>query len=73
MAKKTTHTQCALKHDDGRIDTAFIPTRYAKVCKRLRIKGEEGWTVTATYAVKDTDKAMADSRDYLRTREASDV
>lgn len=57
-----------------RIGTAWIPTEFAKVGKRIRIDGKEGiWTVTAVGSTKGEKAAMADSRDYLKMRQVSDI
>jgi hypothetical protein len=76
MDRKTTHTQVRMRNDDGRVDTSWIPTRYAVKGRRLTLgkdKNDFGWNVTDVYGTEDTDKVMADSRDHTRTRAASDI
>ena len=73
MSRKGTHTQCALRHDDGGIDTSWLPSRYAVVGKRLRLHDEEGWEVTAVYATKPTEQAIVDSHGHTKQRQRSDA
>ena len=74
---KQTYTQCAYKQIIGDTilrDRAWIPTQFAQVGKKIRVDGRGGvWTVTEVGSVKSEKDANADSRDYLKQREASDV
>lgn len=60
------------------INTAFIPSEFAKVGKIVKIKkGEkwdDGWKVTDVYETEfDEDYVNERSQDYKRTRKASDI
>ena len=57
---------------------SWIPSKIALKGKTVRLKEEdgtwtEGWKVTATYAVMDSEEQRERSRDYTRTRDASDI
>ena len=53
---------------------AWIPKKKAVVGKWLRIDGMSGnWRVEEIWATQQTASATERSRDYLRTRDASDV
>lgn len=77
-----TYTQCHLEKAvlGGKrlLETAFIPTRYAKLGKFLKLKQEDGiwnngWKVTFVGQTLSADIVESNERDYLRTREASDI
>lgn len=80
--KAQTYTQCRLEkpwQDIGSlVDIVWIPTKYAKLNKILKIKQEDaswddGWTVTAVYSTKKASEVESNERDYLRQRQASDI
>ena len=51
MASETdNYTQVRVCHADGSFDTVWIPTKFAKVGKVLRIGDEDGWVVREVYA-----------------------
>lgn len=62
MSKERKYTQCQLVRDldDGQAsDTAWIPSSFAVVGKKLRIKDQEGWwvkSVGSTRSAKDFER-----------------
>lgn len=75
-----TYTQCIYTQpvtsntNAIRVGTAWIPTQFAKVGKKIRIDGKDGvWTVTGVGSTKSKEYAERASRDYLKQREASDI
>ena len=79
---KETHTQCKLRRpqSDGTSQTmtSWIPSKVATKGATVRLKEEdgtwtEGWQVMATYATMPSDELNERSRDYTRTRKASDI
>lgn len=79
MSKEQTYTQCTYVQPAPNlsgvwIDTAWIPSEFAEVGRRIRIDGKEGvWTVTQVGSTKSERDALADSRDYLKMRQVSDI
>lgn len=78
MTAKHTYTQCQFEQatEDGgyRYDVAWLPTTFATIGKIIEIDGREGkWTVVSIGTTKGEKEALADSRDYLKQREASDI
>lgn len=76
--KSETHTQCELRHKDGRILVSWIPTAFAvpKRPLKLRERGapwEDGWTVSACYSTLPTETVLAHEQDYKHQRETSDI
>jgi hypothetical protein len=57
----------------GAKHTAWIPKKFAKRGKYIRIGDSDGWLVTECYSEMPFETADANSRDYLRTRKASDI
>lgn len=77
MANKTNHTQVKMRHDNGLFDTAYIPSEYAVVGRRIGIK-EDGkwddhWTVIECYQTLDSNMVKERSQDFKQTRKASDI
>ena len=78
MPKPETHTQCSLRSPTGGEMISWIPTKIAKVGNTVRLKDDEGnwtagWKVAKTYATMPSPDVNERSRDYTRTREASDI
>jgi hypothetical protein len=80
MAVKPTdnHVQCKLRRVNGVITTSWLPQKYAVVGKFLKLKNDEGewengWEVTATFAIKSTTEVLARGQDYKHQRKASDI
>lgn len=60
------------------LETAFIPTKFAKLGKLLRLKQDDGkwdngWKVTSVGLTLSAAVVESNERDYTRTREASDI
>ena len=72
MAKNNTMTQCKLGRKDI-IDIAWIPNKFAKVGKYLRIKEVNGWKVLEVWNSRSANEVRDRERDYLKTRKASDI
>ena len=54
--------------------TAWIPKKFAVVGKYIRIKNDNGWEVKEVYDVEMPEVTItARSRDYLHTRDVSDI
>jgi len=74
---ETTHTQCFLRRVNGRVQTSWIPTKFAKKGKFLKLREgdawENGWEVVRTYAVLPSKEVQASSQDYRHQREVSDI
>jgi hypothetical protein len=81
MSRELFYIQCRLEQiidsDSFSYRTAWIPERYARKGRVLRIKqGDvwaDGWEVTETYVKKPARVVEATERDYLKQRSVSDV
>jgi len=49
--------------------TSWIPERFAKQGKFLRLKDDDGWQVVAVYASAPEERVKAYERDYKRWAE----
>lgn len=75
------YVQCELHkmidEDRCKTDVAWIPEKYAKIGKviKLKIDGvwEDGWKVVFLGAKSPAKEVEDKSRDYLKQRESSDV
>lgn len=71
------HVQCKLRRVNGVQMTSWLPQKYAKVGKFLKLKNdgewENGWEVLATFAVQPTAEVIERGQDYKHQREASDI
>ena len=70
--KDKDYRQCVLQRG-GMWQTAWIPARFAQLDKYLKIRGVNGWQVKNVGAAEKYSEVNMRSRDYLRTREASDI
>lgn len=76
--KNTTHTQCKLTRGDTQY-ICWLPTKYAILGKFLKLKDREtdtwenGWQVKETFSTMNSDYVADRSRDFKRTRKASDI
>ena len=69
---KYKYKQCILRK--GNIQTtSWIPEKYAKVNKVLKLKAVDGWKVIEVGVEMDEKEVNERSRDYLKQRKASDV
>lgn len=66
------YRQCKLKKGDT-ISVAWIPEKFAKRGKWLKIKDEDGWQVIDIYGRAREDYVLTHSQDYKHQREASDI
>jgi hypothetical protein len=83
MAKKKWYCQCRMEKPTGKDsrkwDIAWIPEKFAKVGKYIKIKQEDGtwdngWLVTGVGDIKREESYLIDhERDYKNQRKASDV
>lgn len=82
MAKALNYRQCVLrkKSKDGSTleQVSWIPESLARIGKVLRLRDDgetwsNGWEVTVAGSLRPANLVEAGSRDYLRTRKASDI
>lgn len=66
------HCQCKLKKGDT-YQTIWIPEKYAKVGKYLKLKDDDGWEVIIVGSKKDSKEVQRRSVDYRHQRKASDI
>lgn len=81
MTKKSFYCQCQLRKQAG--DTTLeqvshIPEQYCTVGRVLELRNsagewDDGWVVASVGERKAADLIEAHSRDFLKTRQASDV
>lgn len=68
---------CSLKKELGngyaKLDNAWIPERYAKEGKCLKIKDEDGWKVVSAGDRVEARLVEGRERDYRHQREVSDI
>lgn len=62
---KMMYRQCKLRRGT-RYRYAWLPDRYAKQGKFLRIRGEDGWRVEEVYSAESEERVKARERDYQR-------
>jgi len=82
MGYKGNYVQCKLQRDLPEGGThqhvAWIPEKYAKFDKVLRIKNDlgewkDGWRVIETWSTRTAEHVERHERDWARQRLASDV
>lgn len=70
------YMRCAINYGH-KIDVAWIPEKFAKKGKWLKIKQdgvwEDGWQVMAVFSKKRASDVERSERDYLKQRSTSDV
>lgn len=66
------HCQCKLKKGDV-YTVVWIPEKYAKVGKYLKLKDDDGWEVVEVCTKKDSKEVQKRSVDYRHQRKASDI
>ncbi len=69
---KKYHYQCKLCREGGWYTVTWIPDKYAKVGKIVKL-GNHDWEVIRVYAKMDSRKVQQRSVDYKNQREASDI
>jgi len=67
------YKQC-LMVKNGMYQISWLPERFAKTGKFLKLKEDDGWEVKEVYG-PELDEAIVNerSRDYRKQREASDI
>ena len=60
---KLTYTQCKLKKGNFNRVT-WIPTKFAKVGKVLRLKDDDGWVVQEIWKIEDESAVKAREREH---------
>lgn len=72
-----TYTQCKLTHPDGTCMTSWIPTKFAKKNKILKLKDngvwKDGWVVTSVFGTQDEKIVLARRSDYRNWRDMTDI
>jgi hypothetical protein len=66
------HIQCRLKKGDS-FQVTWIPEKYAKKGKYIKLKEDNGWQVVEIYSKKDSKEVQKRSVDYKHQREVSDI
>jgi len=66
------YTQCLLEKNKI-TQISWIPAKFVKIGKVLKLKGEDGWLVKETYSTLDEKVVEANSRDFIKQRDASDI
>ena len=73
MSKEYFMRQCMLRKGNT-IQASWIPEKFAKIGKYLKLHDEDGWQVVS---ISDERKSSTDaierSQDYKNTRKASDI
>jgi len=69
---KDNHNQCKLKR--GKWFTySWIPSKFAKIGKIVKLRGEDGWEVIEVYGKSNSKEVNKRSQDHKHQRKASDV
>lgn len=66
------HCQCKLKKGN-KFQVSWIPEKYTKLGKFLKLKEDNGWEVIEIFAKKNSKEVDKRSRDYKYQRKASDI
>lgn len=66
------YVQCQLSKGSMKT-TAWLPQKFAKVGKALKIKGKDGWVVKSCGVKLEEKEALERSQDYKHQRKASDI
>jgi len=66
------YVQCTMRRGNTE-HTAWIPEKFAKVGKYIRIKEVDGWKVIRAGGKMDKKYVNDRSQDYKNTRKASDI
>ena len=71
--KSVPYKQCKLKRENT-TTTSWIPVKFAKVGKCVKLKDEDGWIVEEVGSLaRPYDDVSERSQDYKKTRRASDI
>ena len=52
---------------------SWIPEKYAKLGKFVKLKEDDGWKVVAVYSIMDSKEVQERSTDYRNQRKVSDI
>lgn len=66
------HYQCKLKKDNT-FTHSWIPEKYAKKGKFIKLKEDDGWEVIHVGSMMDSKKVQQRSTDYRNQRKMSDI
>lgn len=67
------YKQCKMRNNNCE-RTSWIPEKFAIVGKYLKLDEDDGWKVIEVYTfAREVEEVVARSRDYKKTRTASDV
>ena len=70
------HTQCRLKKKTKTYETfqtSWIPKKFAKKGKFIKLKDDDGWEVVEVYATMLTKDVQKNERNYTHHRKATDI
>lgn len=82
MSKQTTHTQCRLHKNLGKVaieQVSWIESKYAKVGRQVKLKQSNGgnwdygWVVTEVYTERPTQEVMDRKNDHKNMRKMTDI
>jgi len=70
------YVQCTLKRGSA-IQTSWIPEKFAKVGKNIKLKSgdswEDGWIVANCWSKRSYDFLRKHEKDYLKIRDITDI
>ena len=64
--------QCKLKKGNT-YQTSWIPDKFAKVGKYIKLKDDDGWEVVEVGSIMDSKEVQKRISDYRHQRKASDI
>ena len=72
MNKNKEHTQCLLRKGNTE-QISWIPSKFAKVGRILRLKDDDGWEVISAGHSMDSKFINERSRDHKNMRKMTDI
>jgi len=66
------YVQCIMEKGNLQ-QTSWVPEKFAKMDKFLRLKDDDGWKVISVGAKSEKKYVEDRSQDYKKTRKASDI
>jgi len=66
------YCQCKMRKGSTEA-TSWIPEKFAKKGKYLKLKGDNGWQVISVGTAAEEKSVLARERDFKKTRKASDI
>lgn len=70
--KNQNHRQCKLQKGIT-FQYSWIPDKYAKLGKYIKLKDDDGWEVVEVFSIMDSKKVQERSTDYRNQRKVSDI